>query len=95
MVHGCGHLKWSSGTWVWSSGPNQRGHNEIDIDEQLKTIAKHSLGTGSKYMFELKPEFEEEYSPFFYHYSKSDHSKVRGAVGVVRMIKLLVNTHSG
>ena len=27
-------------------------------------------------MYELKPEFEEECSPFFYHYTKPDHSKV-------------------
>ena len=80
MMDGCWSLNPFKGACHMTNNPlllNQRTHNESDIDEQLKAIAKHSLGTGSKYMFELKPEFEDEYSPFFYHYSKSDHSKVR------------------
>ena len=31
-------------------------------------------------MFELKPECEKECSPFFYHYTRMDHSKASGIV---------------
>ena len=33
-------------------------------------------GVGGKSVFELKPECEKECSPFFYHYTRMDHSKV-------------------
>ena len=33
-------------------------------------------GIGGKSVFELKQNCEEEYSPFFYHYNRTDQSKV-------------------
>ena len=27
-------------------------------------------------LFELKPELESEYNPFYFHYNRMDHSKV-------------------
>ena len=33
-------------------------------------------GVGGKSVFELKTELEKECSPFFYHYTKIDHTKV-------------------
>lgn len=33
-------------------------------------------GLTGRGVYELKPEYYEQYNPFFYHYSASDHSKV-------------------
>ena len=30
----------------------------------------------SKAVFVLRAEFEDEYNPFFYHYTRTDHSMV-------------------
>ncbi|RDD37274.1 E3 ubiquitin-protein ligase UBR2 [Trichoplax sp. H2] len=49
---------------------------EVDIDEVLSTIANYRKpGLTGRGVYELKPEYYEEYNPFFYHYSVSDHSK--------------------
>ena len=42
----------------------------------LCLASRRSGPGGGKSVFELKKDYEEEYNPFFYHYSRVDHSKV-------------------
>ena len=46
-----------------------------EVVEEVATFKKPSGGGNGKY--ELKEQYYAEYCPFFYHYSKSDQSKVR------------------
>ena len=46
-----------------------------EVVEEVATFKKPSGGGNGKY--ELKEQYYVEYCPFFYHYSKSDQSKVR------------------
>lgn len=50
-------------------------------------------GSSGKYVYELKSEYEERCCPFFYHYTKPDHSKVRhcGLVMYVHVAIVLIN----
>ena len=45
------------------------------VVEEVATFKKPAGGGNGKY--ELKDQYYQEYSPFFYHYSKSDQSKVK------------------
>ena len=56
-------------------------HNNIMYMYRLEIAYSISLhhrrtGVGGKSVFELKSEHEKECSPFFYHYTRMDHSKV-------------------
>ena len=42
----------------------------------LNNIIPRRAAGGGKSVFELKSEYEKEYNPFFYHYTRMDHSKV-------------------
>ena len=46
-----------------------------EVVEEVATFKRPSAGGNGKY--ELKDKYYAEYCPFFYHYSKSDQSKVR------------------
>jgi hypothetical protein len=53
---------------------------ENEIDQLLKKVATLRKGGGmSKAVFVLRSEFEDEYNPFFYHYTRTDHSMAEDA----------------
>ncbi|CAI8057989.1 E3 ubiquitin-protein ligase UBR2, partial [Geodia barretti] len=53
---------------------------ENEIDQLLKKVATLRKGGGmSKAVFVLRAEFEDEYNPFFYHYTRTDHSMAEDA----------------
>lgn len=41
-----------------------------------KNSLRRHHGSSGKYVYELKSEYEELCCPFFYHYTRPDHSKV-------------------
>ena len=47
----------------------------------MTVLSPRRRGAGvGKSVFELKKEFEKEFNPFFYHYTRVDHSKVGGVM---------------
>ncbi|XP_064402875.1 E3 ubiquitin-protein ligase UBR2-like isoform X2 [Halichondria panicea] len=52
--------------------------NENQIDQTLKEVAVQKR-VGNKTLFELNPELESEYDPFYFHYNRMDHSKAHEA----------------
>ncbi|XP_013420461.1 E3 ubiquitin-protein ligase UBR2 isoform X2 [Lingula anatina] len=55
--------------------PEDANH-ETGIEENVHKVADFSKKSDSgKGLYELKPEFYKDYSPFFYHYTKAEQSK--------------------
>ena len=75
----------AEGEWKWDWSVTQGcGRPEVGVASSPTCIRNLPLslvlrrtGVGGKSVFELKPDLERECSPFFYHYTKIDHTKVR------------------
>ena len=53
------------------------GHLMYSLICCMLSYFRRHHGSSAKAVFELKPEYESECTPFYYHYTKPDHSKVK------------------
>ena len=68
-------LRYGPGSLLASLLPLQPASFTPNAHRVLCSLSRRAAG-GGKSVFELKKEYEKEYSPFFYHYNRMDHSKV-------------------